>query len=66
MIICPYIRKSLRYVKQYKNNLVSEESGIVRSNEEVVIEEYAQMECKQEQCGVWHDGKCNYNQGVNG
>ena len=64
-MICPYNRKSSKWVKQYKNNLVNEELGIIKSNEEVLIEEYTLMECPKEGCGVWRNDRCNYNQIAN-
>lgn len=63
---CPYNRKSLKYVKDYKNDLVDEENGILKGYKEAYFEEYSLMECAKENCGVWQDGKCNYNQGNNG
>ncbi len=63
---CPYNRKRLAYTRQVKNNLVSEDTGVISGYTECVVEEYGLMECTQENCGAWLDGKCNYNQGVNG
>lgn len=61
-MVCPYNRKSLKYIKKYSNDLVNEETGIIRSNTETVVEEYTMMECPQENCGAWRNGKCNYYQ----
>ncbi|HEY5585715.1 MAG TPA: hypothetical protein VIK78_14665 [Ruminiclostridium sp.] len=63
---CPYNRKSARWVKQYKNNLISEDTGIISSQEEILVEEYFLMDCPKEECGAWQNDRCNYNQGVNG
>jgi len=62
---CPYNRKSTRYVKQYKNDLISEDIGIIKGCEEVVVEEYTLMDCLQSECGAYGNDKCNFNQGVN-
>ena len=60
MISCPYNRKKLTQVNHRVNDLASEETGVVNSSKEVIKEEYELMECTKEGCGVWHDGKCNY------
>lgn len=59
-MICPYNRKTLTQVTQYTNDLVNEENGFIKSHQEVIREEYAMMDCQQENCGAWHKGKCNY------
>jgi len=59
---CPYNRKSIKYVKQYKNDLINEDTGIIQGCEEVVVEEYTLMSCPQNLCGVYFNGKCHYNQ----
>lgn len=62
-VICPYNRKSEICSKQYINDLVSEDTGIIKSNNECYIVKFELMECPGEECGVWHNGKCNYNGG---
>lgn len=37
-MICPYNRKSSRWVKQYKNEFLNEDTGVIKSNEEVLVE----------------------------
>lgn len=62
-MLCPYKRKRLAYTRQVKNELVSEETGIIKGYTECVVEEYGLMECPKEECAVWIDGRCQYNQG---
>jgi hypothetical protein len=57
---CPYNRKSLKWVKQYTNDLINEETGVVKSNNEVLIETYELADCLQSECGAWHDDRCQY------
>lgn len=60
---CPYNRKTARWVKQSHNDLISEDTGVMSGQEEILVEEYVLMDCLKEQCGVYFNGKCNYNQG---
>ncbi|HEY5586718.1 MAG TPA: hypothetical protein VIK78_19790 [Ruminiclostridium sp.] len=64
-IQCPYNRKQENCVKQYKNDLINEETGIIKGYTEGYVVEFKLMDCPKEECGAWHNGKCNYNQGVN-
>lgn len=45
---------------QYRNDFVDEESGIVKGYDHVVIDGFVMMECPEEGCAVWRDGKCCY------
>jgi hypothetical protein len=65
-MICPYNRKQEKYFKQYKNDLINEDTGIIKGYTEGYVVKFELMECVQENCGAWQDGKCKYNQGVNG
>ena len=64
-MICPYNRKQENCVKQYKNDLVNEDTGIVKGYTEAYTVKFELMECAKENCGAWQNGKCNYNQGAN-
>lgn len=55
-MFCPYIRKS--YIKF---------TGIHYNSEQVedghlIIENFTNEECKKEECGVWNEGRCRYNE----
>jgi hypothetical protein len=60
MAKCPYNRKRLTQISQSTNDLVSEETGIIKSRQDILKEEYELMECFKEECGVWHKGRCCY------
>ncbi len=62
-MICPYNHKAVKYVKQYNNDLVNEEVGVIKGYQEVLVEEYTFLECPKEGCAVWHNDRCTYNQG---
>lgn len=57
---CPYNRKSLRQISEYVNDLVNEEVGVIRSNQEIINEEYELMDCYGENCGCYYNGRCRY------
>lgn len=59
-MICPYNRKSEICAKQYINDLVNEDTGIIKGNNENYIVTFNMMECPQEGCGAWQNDKCNY------
>jgi len=59
-MICPYNDSKIKYVKQNMNN-IDDSTNNITSTEEMLIQEHTPMKCYEEECGVWHDGKCNYN-----
>ena len=57
-MICPYIRKRETLVLQWDQEQDNEEG---KTNcQEIQRTEYTMMECPQEGCAVWHDGRCRY------
>lgn len=60
LMICPYNRAKSIQIMQYRNDLVDEEGGIVKGYDRVVIDGFVMMECPEEGCAVWRDGKCCY------
>ena len=59
-MICPYNRAGQTQVMQYTNELVDEESGIIRGYEHIVADAFTMLECPREGCAVWRDGRCCY------
>jgi hypothetical protein len=57
---CPYNKKSIKYVKDYTNELIDEETGVLKGYKEAYYEEYELMDCLKEECGVWQCSRCNY------
>lgn len=60
---CPYAVN--RKVTTVTNNSFNENGYNVKSidmQENIVT----YLECQQENCGAWQNGRCNYNQGSNG
>ena len=60
-MLCPYNRKRLTYVKNTAYEFLDEERGVAKAVRETYLEDYIMMECVAEECGVWRDGHCNYN-----
>jgi hypothetical protein len=54
-MICPYICSPI--IQKMKN--IYDENGLLTSW--VFAEKKQQAECKESECAVWKDGKCNYN-----
>lgn len=59
-MICPYNRAKQTQVMQYTNDLVDEESGIIRSYQHIVTDSFEMMECPREGCAAWQSGRCRY------
>ena len=57
---CPYHRVKSTQVFQRNNDLVDEETGIIKSIQDVTIDTYILMDCLEEKCGAYFDGRCNY------
>lgn len=56
-MFCPYVRKTYtRVVKIHYDEELQQEDG------SILHEQYANIECKKEQCGAWCDGRCRYNE----
>lgn len=45
---------------QYTNELLDEESGIIKGYQHVVKDSFKLMECPKEGCAVWRNGRCTY------
>lgn len=59
-MICPYNRAGQTQVMQYTNELVDEESGVIRGYQHIVTDAFTMLECPGEGCAVWRDGQCRY------
>ena len=57
-MICPYNRMATKQVIQTSYTL--DDSGNTTMTDQVVVEHHTLMECPEEGCGAWQDGKCNY------
>ena len=60
MKLCPYNIKKINYVKEYKNDLTDEITGLIKSNKEAYSEDRIMMDCVEGQCGAYYSGRCNY------
>lgn len=59
-LICPYNRKAQTQVYQLVNELTSEETGFCKSTQYIMRDTFEMMECPQEGCAAWRDGRCCY------
>ena len=58
---CPHLYKSRKTVRQHVNNLVNEETGVIKSQDEITIDTYEYEECLKENCAAWIEGVgCNF------
>ena len=58
---CPYNRKKLTQISQTSNDIANEEVGSIKSNQQVIKEEYEMMDCVVEECGAWKQSHgCDY------
>lgn len=55
-MFCPYVRKSYMRLTGIGYNEEMAENG------SLVYEHFENEECKKEQCGVWFEGRCRYNE----
>lgn len=60
---CPYTCDT-EQVNQ--NSYEYDEDGHNIFHEHKLIEHCTYVNCLQEECAVFYDGKCHYNQGING
>jgi hypothetical protein len=60
---CPYACNA-HQVNQ--NRYEYDEDGRNTFHEHKLVEKKQFLDCLQEECAVWIDGRCNYNQGHNG
>jgi hypothetical protein len=58
--LCPYNRKKITQISQYTNDLADDVNGVIKSNKAVLSETYELMECSEENCGAYFNGRCNY------
>jgi len=58
-MICPYTFKTIKLLTQntYNDDNLQEQT--------VLVETRDFAECQENNCAVWINGKCNYNQGIN-
>lgn len=59
-MICPYNRKMERQVVQWTQNYDEDLTDRISDGETVTTTTFAMMECKQEECGAWYQGRCCY------
>lgn len=57
-MICPYNRKQEKQVLQVTNEY--DEDGKADNTQQITSWTYTMMECPQEGCAVWRDGRCRY------
>ena len=57
-MICPYNRKTEKQVLQVTNEY--DEDGKADSTQQITSREFTMMECPEEGCAVWRDGRCCY------
>lgn len=57
---CPYNKKSMIQQSIHSNNLLNEETGVCKGGNEILTIKYELMDCLEEECGVWRDGRCCY------
>lgn len=55
-MFCPYVRKTYTRATGIHYNEEEIEDG------SIIYEQFTNMECQKEQCGVWYDGRCRYNE----
>jgi hypothetical protein len=60
---CPY---SINIEQVVKYTFDRDENGNTTTEVQNLLEHRKYVDCLQEECAVWIDGKCNYNQGHNG
>ena len=53
-MFCPYVRNGCFRTTLIKYDENGSEIG------SVIGENYTNSECKKEECGVWHNNRCNY------
>ena len=56
-MICPYVQNS--HI-QIQDNIRSQEY-VDLVDKYITIDYWGNMQCKKEECGAWHDGRCEYN-----
>lgn len=60
-MFCPYVRK--KYVRisgiHYKDEI---DSDVALEDGSIIYEEFENMKCKKDKCGVWNNGKCGYRE----
>lgn len=54
-MFCPYVKRGWTRGTVISYNEEGQETG------SIISESYIIEECKKEECGVWHDGRCKYN-----
>lgn len=60
-MICPYNLKSETQIQQWQQEPDDNQTHTDGTTVTRTVYEY--MECKQSECGTWHNGKCCYNKG---
>lgn len=53
-MFCPYVQSAYTRITLISYNGEGNENG------SIIHENYINKECRKEQCGAWHKGKCNY------
>lgn len=59
-LICPYNRKAQTQIYQLVNDLVIEDTGVIKSSQYIIRDTFEMMECPQEGCAAWQNGRCCY------
>lgn len=60
-MICPYNNKSETSIQNWTQDH-DDDSQILTKGKTITQTIYEPMECQKENCGAWHNGRCNYNQ----
>jgi hypothetical protein len=59
-MVCPYII-SVRDSEECDMEL--DDNGVQTHYHKISMTIRVPMRCKKEECGAWHDGKCNFQKG---
>ena len=57
---CPYNRQAEIQVLQWTQEPSEENEGLAKCGQEVRNVTFTLMDCPQDECGAWYNGRCNY------
>jgi hypothetical protein len=57
-MVCPYNRKNQTNIIQWKQEY--NEDGQAYFLTQISKDSFELMDCKREECGAWHNGRCHY------
>lgn len=59
-MICPYNRKSETLILQWRQSNPPPDEGRDTDCEQIQKTTFTMMECPQEGCAAWYNGRCHY------